>query len=89
MYLPFLEETGYLPRHRYSYGEEILEYANLVTAHFGIVECGFFQTQAEMLVWDDSVKMWNVNLVQFRKGEEPQRLSIRSNFLSITAGLLN
>ena len=29
-YLPLLEETGYIPRHRYAYGEEIREYAGLV-----------------------------------------------------------
>jgi cation diffusion facilitator CzcD-associated flavoprotein CzcO len=89
IYLPFLEETGYVPRHRYSCGEEILEYANLVTRHFGFVECGVFQTQAKKLVWDDDAKMWHVDLVQSRKGEDPQRLSVRSNFVSIAVGVLN
>lgn len=89
IYLPFLEETGYVPRQRYSCGEEILEYANLVTRHFGLVECGVFQTQAEKLVWDDDAKIWHVGLVQSRKGEDPQRLGVRSNFVSIAVGVLN
>jgi len=40
-YPPLLEETGYIPKHRYAYSEEICKYAHLV---------------AEKLVWDESTK---------------------------------
>lgn len=48
-YLPYLEETGYVPKHRYSQGEEIREYVNLVAQKWGLVDCAVFQTQAEKI----------------------------------------
>ncbi|KAJ6154966.1 hypothetical protein N7485_013335 [Penicillium canescens] len=88
-YLPLLEETGFIPKHRYSQGEEIRKYANLVAQQFGLAHYGVFQTQAQKLVWDENAKEWQVDLVQHRKDEAPRVLSIRSSFVSLTAGVLN
>lgn len=88
-YLPYLEETGYVPKHRYSQGEEIREYANLIVQKWGLGECAVFQTQAQKIVWDDDAKEWTVNLIQHRKGQPPETLQIRSKFVTIAAGVLN
>lgn len=88
-YLPYLEETGYIPKHRYSQGEEIREYVNLVARKWGLVECGVFQTQAEKIVWDDDAKEWSVELVQRRKDQIPETLCVRSRVVSLAAGILN
>lgn len=88
-YLPYLEETGYVPKHRYSQGEEIREYANLVAQEWGLIDCAVFQTQARKIVWDDDAKEWSVNLTQRRKGKSPETLQIRSKFVTIAAGVLN
>ncbi|KAJ5113013.1 hypothetical protein N7456_001547 [Penicillium angulare] len=89
-YLPYLEETGYVPKHRYAQGEEIREYANLVTRKWNIAECGVFQTQAQKIVWDEAAKEWQVNLVQCRKGGPAEKnLQIRARFVVIGAGILN
>jgi cation diffusion facilitator CzcD-associated flavoprotein CzcO len=88
-YLPLLEETGFVPKHRYSQGEEIRQYANLVAQRFGLVDCGVFQTQAQKLMWNEDTKEWQVDLMQRRKGEAPRALSIRSNFMSLATGVLN
>ncbi|KAJ9631740.1 hypothetical protein H2203_000140 [Taxawa tesnikishii (nom. ined.)] len=57
-YLPLLEETGYMPRHRYAYGDEIRGYANLVAEKWGVANSAVFQTKAEKLEWDEAVKEW-------------------------------
>ncbi|CAI7591442.1 unnamed protein product [Penicillium glandicola] len=88
-YLPYLEETGYVPKHRYSQGEEIREYANLVARKWGLMDCAVFQTQAPKIVWDDEAKEWSVNLIQRRKGHSPETLQVRSRFVTIAAGVLN
>ncbi|KAJ6006028.1 hypothetical protein N7451_003972 [Penicillium sp. IBT 35674x] len=88
-YLPYLEETGYIPKHRYSEGEEIREYADTVAQKWGLVDCAVFQTQAQKIVWDDDAKEWSVDLIQRRKGQSPETLQIRSKFVTIAAGVLN
>lgn len=86
-YLPLLEETGYMPRHRYAYGEEIRDYANFAAKKWGLE--AVFQTKAEKLEWDEEEKEWHADLVQHRKGEEPQNLSIRAQFVATVNGALN
>ena len=88
-YLPLLEETGYIPRHRYAYGEEIRAYAELIAEKWGLAASAVFQTRAQKLEWDDSAKEWQVELVQQRKGESPQTLNIRSQLVSPMNGVLN
>lgn len=88
-YLPYLEETGFVPKHRYSQGEEILEYVNLVAEKYGLTDCAVFQTQAEKIVWDNDAKEWSVHLIQRRKGHAPETLQIRSKFVTVAAGVLN
>ena len=88
-YLPLLEETGYVPKHRYSSGEEIRNYANIIAEKWNIANSAVFLTKAEKLVWDDAGKEWLVELMQRRKGKLPQTLKIRSQFVAMVDGVLN
>lgn len=88
-YLPYLEETGYIPKNRYSEGEEIREYVNLVAQKWGLVDCAVFQTQAQKIVWDGDAKEWSADLIQHCKGQYPETLQIRSKFVTLAAGVLN
>ncbi|KAL9111520.1 MAG: hypothetical protein Q9227_004007 [Pyrenula ochraceoflavens] len=88
-YLPLLEETGYIPRHRYSYGDEIRDYANLLAEKWGLTDSGVFHTKAETLVWDEVTKEWQVELVQQQKGGSSVHLSVRSQFAAVVNGVLN
>ncbi|RAO64848.1 uncharacterized protein BHQ10_000860 [Talaromyces amestolkiae] len=88
-YLPYLEETGYVPKHRYSEGEEIREYVELVAEKWGLTDCAVFQTQAQKIVWDEDAKEWVIDLIQRRKDQAPETLQIRSRFVTIAAGVLN
>jgi cation diffusion facilitator CzcD-associated flavoprotein CzcO len=88
-YLPLLEEMGYVPQHRYSYGEEIRTYANLVAEKWGVANNAVFQTQAQRLIWVEESKGWQVELVQTREGEQPQTLTVQAQFVVTTNGVLN
>src|ERR1700749_3032558 len=44
VYLPLLEEIGYVPKHKYSFAPEILEYSRMTARHFGLYDGALFQT---------------------------------------------
>ncbi|KAF2265468.1 FAD/NAD(P)-binding domain-containing protein [Lojkania enalia] len=88
-YLPLLEETGYIPRHRYAHGEEIRNYANFAAQKWGVADSAVFQTKANNLIWDDILKEWQVELVQQRKEEDLQTLNICAKFVATVNGVLN
>jgi len=41
-YMPFLEETNYMPKGKYAFGPEIYEHSCRIADHFGLREPGFF-----------------------------------------------
>lgn len=88
-YLPLPEETGYMPRHRYAYDEEIRSYAKIVAEKRGMADSAVFTTKAQKLVWDEAAKDWYVELVPQRKREPPQTLNIRSHFVATVNDMLN
>ncbi|KAF2662350.1 FAD/NAD(P)-binding domain-containing protein [Lophiostoma macrostomum CBS 122681] len=88
-YLPLLEETGYIPKHRYATGDEIRNYANFAAEKWGLVGSAVFQTKAEKLAWNEKAKEWKVDLVQERKGVPPQTLQVRASFVATVNGALN
>ena len=61
VYLPFLEELGYVPRHRYSFAPEIFAYTQMLAKHFGVYELGLFQTAVTGLRWDEGAAHWRVS----------------------------
>jgi cyclohexanone monooxygenase len=60
VYLPYLEETGYIPTERYVTGAEIFEYCQRLGRHFGLYERAVFQTKVTGMDWDDGAKRWIV-----------------------------
>ena len=66
-YLPLLEETGYVPKLRYSFAPEIYEHAQRIGQHFGLYEDAVFQTWVTELRWLEDEKRW---LVQTNHGDE-------------------
>lgn len=60
VYLPLLEDTGYIPTERYTTGSEILEYCKLLARHFSLYEKAVFQTHVTGMTWDESVSRWIV-----------------------------
>jgi cyclohexanone monooxygenase len=66
-YLPLLEETGYVPKLRYSFAPEIYEHAQRIGQHFGLYEDAVFQTWVTELRWLEDDNRW---LVQTNHSDE-------------------
>lgn len=66
-YLPLLEETGYVPKLRYSYSPEIFEHAQRIGKHFDLYKDAVFQTWVTELRWLEDEAMW---LVSTNRGDE-------------------
>jgi cation diffusion facilitator CzcD-associated flavoprotein CzcO len=58
VYLPLLEELGYVPDWRYAPGEEIRQHAMAIGRHFDLYRDACFQTKVTGLRWDDSESEW-------------------------------
>ena len=63
-YLPLLEETGYVPKLRYSFAPEIYEHAQRIGHHFGLYEKAVFQTWVTELRWLEDSNQWLVKTNQ-------------------------
>lgn len=60
IYLPLLEEVGYVPEWKYSPGEEILGHACAVARRFDLYRDVCFQTSVTELRWDEAESEWEV-----------------------------
>ncbi|HEY2483788.1 MAG TPA: NAD(P)/FAD-dependent oxidoreductase [Candidatus Binataceae bacterium] len=60
VYLPLLEETGYMPKEKYSFAPEIFEHAQRIGQHFNLYAKTCFQTQIKEARWDDNSHWWEV-----------------------------
>lgn len=86
-YMPLLEETGYTPKHKYSYGEELREYANLAARKLGIYSRASFRTSMKTASWDESTGEW-ITTIEKTTGNGNELLCIRCDFLVLAAGIL-
>lgn len=60
IYLPFLEETGYIPTERYTRGSEIFAYCQSLGKQFGLYDRALFQTRVTDMEWDEDAARWTV-----------------------------
>ena len=60
MYMPLLEETGYMPSRRYAPGEEIRQHAVRIAEHYGLYQDFLPHTRAVDLTWNDDKNVWVV-----------------------------
>jgi cation diffusion facilitator CzcD-associated flavoprotein CzcO len=81
VYLPLLEETGFMPTERYASASEIFGYAKLLAAKFDLYPHALFQTDVTEAGWDEKAQRW---LVTTSRGD---RLS--SRFLVLAGGILH
>jgi len=81
IYLPLLEELGYIPREKYSHAPEILEHSRAIGRHFKLYDGALFQTGVTELRWDEDANRW---LVSTDRGD-----TIRARFVSLASGPLN
>ncbi|MCR5875560.1 NAD(P)/FAD-dependent oxidoreductase [Phenylobacterium sp. J426] len=58
IYLPLLEEVGYIPVEKYSRAPEILRHSRAIGEKFGLYENVCFQTEVTDLSWDEAASRW-------------------------------
>ena len=61
IYMPLLEETGYIPTEKYAKGPEIYEHCRRIGQHFDLYRDVLFQTEVAELRWSDSDSNWVVS----------------------------
>jgi cyclohexanone monooxygenase len=60
VYLPLLEETGYIPKEKYSFAPEIFAHAQRIGRHFNLYDRACFQTQVKDARWDEDNRRWTI-----------------------------
>ena len=60
IYLPLLEETGYMASQKYAYAPEIYAHAQRIGRHYGLYERALFQTQVRAQEWHEEEGRWHV-----------------------------
>ena len=58
VYLPLLEETGYIPKERYSFAPEIVEHARRIAKKYDLYRDACFQTLIKDITWNESEYRW-------------------------------
>jgi len=81
VYLPLLEETGYMPTEKYAKAPEIFAYCQLLGRTFDLYRGALFQTQIAGAAWDDDTQRWIVTT------SRQDRLSAK--YLVIAGGILS
>jgi cyclohexanone monooxygenase len=81
IYIPLLEETGFVPAEKYAAGPEIRAQVHAVASRFGLYEKALFQTRVTELRWDDGTARWTAST---SRGD-----AIRARFAFVGNGQLN
>jgi len=58
VYMPLLEETGYMPSEKYAHAPEILAHCRRIGKQYGLYKDALFHTQVESLEWDEARSHW-------------------------------
>ncbi len=61
VYLPLLEEIGYIPTHKYSFAPEILEHSRNIAKHYRLYDNALLQTSVTELRWDEDAARWIIS----------------------------
>ena len=81
VYLPLLEETGYVPPKKYIDGADILEYSKLIARKYDLYRDVLFQTEVNEVHWDNNAARW---VIQTNRGD-----AFKARFLVMSNGPLN
>jgi cyclohexanone monooxygenase len=81
IYMPLLEEIGYVPSEKYAKAPEILAHCQRIGEHYDLYHDALFQTQIDELRWDDDNSVW---IVSTDRGDR-----FRTKFVCMANGPLN
>jgi cyclohexanone monooxygenase len=66
IYLPLLEETGFVPKEKYTHAPEILGHCKRIAEHFRLYDDACFQTEVTALRWDEAAGNW---IIETNRGD--------------------
>ncbi|MEZ5742411.1 MAG: NAD(P)/FAD-dependent oxidoreductase [Sphingomonadaceae bacterium] len=81
VYMPLLEETGYMPSKKFCDGYEIHDHCQMIADTFGLRENALFHTLIQHLKWDPEINRWHVGT---NRGDD-----IKARFVVLAMGPLN
>jgi cyclohexanone monooxygenase len=81
IYLPLLEETGYMPVEKYARAEEILNHCRTIARRFDLYSNACLQTEVTDLRWDEDGRRW---IVSTSRGD-----AMRARFVCMANGILH
>jgi cation diffusion facilitator CzcD-associated flavoprotein CzcO len=81
VYMPLLEETGYMPSKKFADGYEIHDHCQMIADTFGLRDSALFHTLIQSLKWDGEINRWHVGT---NRGDE-----IKARFVVLAMGPLN
>jgi cyclohexanone monooxygenase len=81
IYLPLLEELGYMPTEKYARAPEILAHSQAIGRHFDLYRGALFQTEVTELRWDEAAARW---ILATNRGDR-----LRARFVCMPNGPLN
>ncbi len=80
IYLPLLEELGYLPTEKYAKGAEIFAHCRAIARHYDLYRDACLQTEVREIRWDAADSRW---VISTDRGD-----AIRARFVSMANGYL-
>ena len=81
IYLPLLEEVGYVPKEKYSHAPEILAHSRAIGEKYNLYENACFQTEVTGMQWDEELLRWTITT---NRGD-----AMRARFVCMSNGPLN
>ena len=81
IYLPLLEEVGYVPKRKYADAPEILEHSRNIARHFRLYDNACLSTEVTDVTWDDGEGRW---VISTNRGDR-----MRARFLVMANGPLH
>jgi len=81
VYMPLLEETGYMPSKKFADGYEIHDHCQIIADHFGLRKNALFHTLIRSLKWNPEINRWHVGT---NRGDD-----IKARFVVLAMGPLN
>ncbi len=81
IYFPLLEETGFVPKQKYTNAAETLEYCQIICDKYKLYDNACLQTEVQATVWNEAEGRW---LVTTNRGDK-----IRARYVVHSNGPLN
>ncbi|KAL4994051.1 hypothetical protein BDV10DRAFT_189387 [Aspergillus recurvatus] len=89
VYLPLLEETGYIPRQKYASGQEVREHAERIAKKWHLADKTLFRADVEGVKWDDSAQLWTITATEHRGHTQgPIKRTFKAEYVYLAAGVL-